>query len=145
MKDDVCQTGKVMELKGDIAVIRFHRSDACGHCNACFRFGSNEADIEIENRANAEAGDTVVIELYGGSMFKASAIMYGVPLIGLVVGVAIGSTLGDVYAAVGGILLCAGAFFIIRAFEPKFRRMNEFKPRMVEVVKPTEGQKKEEE
>ena len=137
------QTGIVLELKDSMAVVRFCRSDACGHCNACFRLGTNEADIEIENRVNAKVGDTVVIELHGGSMFKASAIMYGVPLIGLVAGVAAGSTIGDMYAAAGGILLCAAAFFIIRAFEPKFRSMSEFKPRMIAIVEPKEEKEEE--
>ena len=44
--EELRHTGKVVELKGKLAVVRFQRSDACGHCNACFHFGSNEADIE---------------------------------------------------------------------------------------------------
>lgn len=47
--DTLCRTGKVLALKGELAVVRFVRSDACGHCNACFHLGSNEADLEIQN------------------------------------------------------------------------------------------------
>ena len=89
--EELRQTGKVVELKGKLAVVRFQRSDACGHCNACFHFGSNEADIEIDNSCDAGVGDIVAIELHSGSMFKASAIAYGIPLIGLILGVFIGS------------------------------------------------------
>ena len=135
------QTGKVLELRGKKAVVRFIRSDACGHCNACFTFGSKEADIEIDNILSAEPGETVVIELHGKSVFKASVIVYGVPLVCLLAGAALGSVLGDLYAALGGVLFAAGSFFILRALEPRFSRMNEFKPRMIEIVEPTEEPK----
>ena len=132
------QTGKVIETKGKKAVVRFVRSDACGHCNACFRLGSNEADIDIDNALNAQIGDLVGIEMHAKSVLKASLILYGVPLVALLVGAFIGSLQGDVYAALGGVLFAAGAFFILRALEPKFSRMTEFKPRMVEIIEQTE-------
>lgn len=46
MSEDVRQKGIVVEANGKKATVRFKKTDACGHCNACFRFGSNEADIE---------------------------------------------------------------------------------------------------
>ena len=84
------QTGKVIETKGKKAVVRFVRSDACGHCNACFRLGSNEADIDIDNALNAQTGDLVGIEMHAKSVLKASLILYGVPLVALLVGAFIG-------------------------------------------------------
>jgi len=135
MAGELRQTGRVIELREDnMAVVRFQRSDACGHCNACFTFGSTEADIEIDNLCNAVVGDIVSIELHSGSMFKASAIAYGIPLIGLIAGVMLGSRIGDIYAAVGGILLCGATFFILKGLNPKFARMGEFKPRMIDIV-----------
>lgn len=128
------QTGRVMKADRDRATVRFLRSDACGHCNACFTLGSNEADIEIDNVLNAKEGDTVRIELHGKSVFKASLIVYGVPLIALIAGAALGSIWGDMYTALGGVLFAAGSFFILRALEPKFSRSKEFKPRMIEII-----------
>ncbi len=126
------QTGKVIGLKGKTAMVRFQKSDACGHCNACFKLGGNQADIEIENSLGAREGDSVVIELHGKTVVKASVIVYGVPLVALVAGIALGSVLGDLYAALGGVLFAAGAFFLLRALEPKFSKMNEFKPVMID-------------
>ena len=77
--EQVCQSGTVMSVKGRKATVRFKKSDACGHCNACFRFGSNEADVELDNSLGAKVGDVVAIELHGKSVLKASLIMYGVP------------------------------------------------------------------
>ena len=135
MAGELRQTGRVIELREDnMAVVRFQRSDACGHCNACFTFGSTEADIEIDNICNAAVGDIVSIELHGGSMLKASVIAYGIPLIGLILGAVLGSRIGDIYAAVGGILLCGATFFILRGLNPRFAKMGEFKPRMIDIV-----------
>ena len=135
MAAELRQTGRVIETKqNNMAVVRFQRSDACGHCNACFTFGSTEADIEIDNICDARVGDIVSIELHSGSMFKASAIAYGIPLIGLIVGAILGSRIGDIYAAVGGILLCGGTFFILRGLNPRFERMGEFKPQTIALL-----------
>ncbi|MEG1547165.1 MAG: SoxR reducing system RseC family protein [Clostridia bacterium] len=134
------QTGKVIETRGEIAIVRFCRSDACGHCNACFAIGSREADIEIENVLGAAAGDTVVIELHGGSVLRASLLMYGIPIVALICGVVLGSIWGDLYAALGGVLFAAGTFFIFRGLEPRLSRMGTFKPRMTELVQGGEKQ-----
>jgi len=132
--EELCTMGKVISLSGSMAVVRFMRSSACGQCNACFYMGSQEADIEIDNTLEAGEGDMVSIELKGSSMVRASLIMYGVPLIGLLAGVIVGSQWGDLYAAVGGILLCAGTYFILRGLEPHFSHMNQFKPRMIKII-----------
>ena len=137
------QTGKVIETKGKKAIVRFVRSDACGHCNACFHLGSNEADIDIDNVLGAKAGDMVGIEMHGKSVLRASLILYGIPLIALLVGAYLGSLQGDLYAALGGVLFAAGAFFILRALEPKFSRMTGFKPRMVEILDQPEASEPE--
>lgn len=136
------QTGLVLAVSGKKATVRFKRSDACGHCNACFRLGGNEADIEIDNTLGAQPGDTVSIELHGKSVFKASVIVYGIPLLALIAGAALGSVWGELYAALAAVLFSAGSFFILRALEPRFSRMNEFKPRMTDIIKSetTEGE-----
>ncbi len=128
------QSGKVIAVSPDekTVTVRFKRTDACGKCHACFTFSSDEADIELENTVGAKVGDELTIQLHANSVLKASLIMYGVPLIALILGTAIGSLKSDMFAFLGGVLFAGGAFFIIRAFEPGFSRMNSFKPRIIE-------------
>lgn len=137
-QSEMRQSGVVVLDKGKTAVVRFQRSDACGRCNACFHLGGTEADIEIENPLRAQAGDVVLIELHGKSVFTASLIVYGIPLVGLIAGAALGSLWGDLYAALAAVLFAVGAFFLLRALEPRFSRMREFKPRMVEILDSTD-------
>ena len=131
MSEDVRQKGIVVEANGKRATVRFKKTYACGHCNACFRFGSNEADIEMDNTLGAKKGDEVYIDMHANTVLKASAIVYGIPIIGLILGVAAGSRFGEIYAAIGGVAL---SFLILKKLEPKFAKMNEFKPRMTAFV-----------
>ncbi len=128
------QTGKVVAASGGKATVRITRTDACGKCDACFRLGGNTADVDIDNPLNAQPGDTVAIELHGGSVLKASVLMYGIPLIGLFAGLLIGSLVSELFAAILGVLCAAGTYFIFRALEPKLSRMSTFKPRMIEIL-----------
>lgn len=141
MSEDVRQKGIVVEANGKRATVRFKKTDACGHCNACFRFGSNEADIEMDNTLGAKKGDEVYIDMHANTVLKASAIVYGIPIIGLILGVAAGSRFGEIYAAIGGVALSGLSFLILKKLEPKFAKMNEFKPRMTAFVN-EEGKEK---
>lgn len=134
MSEDVRQKGIVVEANGKRATVRFKKTDACGHCNACFRFGSNEADIEMDNTLGAKKGDEVYIDMHANTVLKASAIVYGIPIIGLILGVVIGSRFGEIYAAIGGVALSGLSFLILKKLEPQFAKMNEFKPRMTAFV-----------
>lgn len=128
------QQGLVIGVNGGMATVKFVRSKACAHCNACLSFGDNEAIVDISNTVGAEVGDTVSITLHSRSLVKASLLMYGIPLVLLLIGALLGSLISDLATAAFGIVLAAGGFLLIRALEPRFERMSEFRPRMIEII-----------
>ena len=134
MEGELRTVGTVTELNGNNAKVVFTRSKACGDCHACVSFGSDQAETELANTLGAKVGDRVSIELHSGSVFTASLIMYGIPLVALLAGVLIGSFISDLFTAVCGIGAAVIAFLIIRLFEPKFKKMGKFDPRMIEIV-----------
>ena len=136
MEGELKSVGTVAALNGKSATVEFTRSKACGDCHACVSFGGNMARTEIENTLGAKVGDRVVIRLHSGSVFAASFIMYGIPLLALVAGVLLGSLISDVFAAVIGIAAAVLALIGIRLFEPKFKRMGKFEPRMIALADP---------
>jgi len=73
------------------------RRDACGDCGAghrCTAFaGSSKMLIKALNRAGANEGDHVVIDLASGGVIQSAAILYVIPVLGLIFGAVIGSTL----------------------------------------------------
>jgi sigma-E factor negative regulatory protein RseC len=70
------------------------RKDACGDCGAshcCVSFGSSsEIAVTALNRAGARAGDLVSVSLSSGAVVKGAAIVYLIPLAGLLSGALIG-------------------------------------------------------
>ncbi len=90
--------GKVLRVKGDKAVVEFRLM--CGADCACCPmgrlFGGKSGDLcemEAENGAGAQPGDTVRAEISPGESFSAYALAYGVPLAGFLAGVIAGAAL----------------------------------------------------
>lgn len=75
------------------------RKDACDHCGAkrcCVSLGSGaEVVIKARNRAGAKEGDLVSIDLSSGAVLKGAAVIYLIPLAGLMLGVIIGTGLNQ--------------------------------------------------
>lgn len=134
MASELTTIGTVTELNDGMATVVFKRSKACGDCHACVSFGTDQAQTELKNTLGAKVGDRVSIELHSGSIFKASLILYGIPLAALLIGAVIGNTISNLFTAIIGLGAAAVAFLIIRLLEPKFRRMGEFNPLMIEIV-----------
>ena len=134
MNGELRTIATVTEINGDTAVVRFKRSKACGDCHACVSFGTDEAGTELKNTLGAKVGDRVAVELHSGSVFTASLILYGIPLAALLAGVLIGSRISDTAAALIGIGAAVIALVGIRLFEPRFRKLGKFDPRMTEIV-----------
>ena len=73
------------------------RRDACGGCGAghcCTAFaGSSKMLIKAVNRVGAGEGDLVSIDLASGGVIQNAAILYVIPVLGLIFGAVVGSTL----------------------------------------------------
>ncbi len=128
------RTGVVIKVEAGMATVRFERAKACARCRGCISAGENHAMAVMENTLDAEVGDRVAISLHARSLIKASLIMYGIPLLALLAGVWLGSGAGNIWAAAGGVLFAACAYIIIHMLEPRFERMSEFKPRMIDII-----------
>ena len=73
------------------------RRDACGGCGAehcCTAFvGSSKMLIKAVNRVGAVEGDLVSIDLASGGVIQTAAILYVIPVLGLIFGAVLGSAL----------------------------------------------------
>ena len=83
--------GIVSEIRGDLAIVKIHRKEACGECRACLSgMTEKEMDIEAKNLCDAEEGDWVELELQDNAFFNAVMIMYGLPFVAFIAGVVVG-------------------------------------------------------
>lgn len=95
----------------------------------------------MSNDLGAGLGDWVELDLEAVSLLKASAIVYLIPLIGLIIGVGLGYLLAskfsgnaELYGALGGILLTVLSFLGIKALDPVFSKKGEYSPKMISII-----------
>ena len=141
------ETGRVIGLKGaGVAIVRIHRAEACHSCDAkgvCQAFGGKTEDVTlaIPNTLNAGAGDEVVLSLPESSIIKASAALYLLPTVGIVIGALTGAwgiapspsdadTMTLIGALVGLLIGGVGA----RLLGKKMAQSPRYQPTLIKVV-----------
>ncbi|MDR1706151.1 MAG: SoxR reducing system RseC family protein [Clostridiales bacterium] len=122
------EIGTVTAINDDngMLTLNLKRGAACEGCKRCLAgLTETEMVMEAENRCGAKIGDRVEVELRDGYLLRASVIMYGGPLAGLVTGVLAGiylfkgSDKAEALALVIGLACMAAAYLLIRAFDKK--------------------------
>lgn len=136
------ETGIVKDIDGNELIVSMQRSEACKKCGACTAgLQSKEMILHAENKCNASIGDEVAIQLEPVNFIKAVLIMYGIPLIALLVGIGIGSAVIDesvtqyyeVLVLGCGLVLLAVSYLIIHINEKRFKE-KKYKPSAVKIV-----------
>jgi positive regulator of sigma E activity len=102
--------GRIIERndKKGLVTIRFERPEACGKCGAC---GSRSQKGEVTLPSDCQVGEWARVELPEGRFLQATALVYAVPLSGLLLGLLLGWILGSgsdlwtVLGALAGLLL----------------------------------------
>lgn len=138
------ETGEVISVEGGSVTVRLKRTSACERCGAC-RVGvsSDEMVVTAKNECAADLHDRVRVELKAEAFLSAVLILYGLPLIGLMLGAVVGSGLGrwlgwGRYGALAGfacgVVLAGAAYAFIRRREPVWREKG-YTPAATQVVK----------
>ena len=106
----------VVDVDRDTALLEIVRSKPCGLCGQTRGcgvsiwgrlLGHRSSVVRAENQINAQAGDNVVVGVDEKALLASSMAAYGVPLISLLVGAALGGSFAtaqayaDLYALVG--------------------------------------------
>lgn len=91
----------VVGIERDMALLEIVRSKPCGLCGQTRGcgvsiwgrlLGHRNTVVRAENRINARAGDNVVVGLDEKALLASSMAAYGVPLISLLIGAALGGS-----------------------------------------------------
>ena len=136
------EAGIVISQNGDFLDISLIKSEACAKCRACIAgMSRHEMRLSARNFCGAKIGDRVRIELDDGAFLVSSLIMYGFPLIMLVLGIFAGSLLSRVFVYINpeilsvlcGVFALGLSFLLIRKNEGKFHKPK-YQPKAVEIV-----------
>ena len=127
--------------------VRVSRSEACGSCEAkgaCSALGGSTADIIllVENSLDAEIGDEVLLEMAEGAVMKASAAVYLVPAVNLILGGLVGAGLSkllhadrDAATLLGAALGLLVGLVLSGAIGGKMSKNPTYVPTLLEVIR----------
>ena len=137
MEESSMPYGTVKEKKGDLVVVSLERQDMCGDCHACEMLsGKKTCTLNCKSQIPCEIGDQVEITLAQERFIKATYLMYGIPLVGFVVGLLAGyaigmvTHLGEIIGIIGAIVgMCLG-FMLIKRKEKK-KQFQKYLPQII--------------
>jgi len=102
MKPTVPESGRVVRIEGDEAVVVMEGGKACRGCGAAkiglCRAGGTTMLLNARNTAQAVPGDKVCIGIDRKTRWTGYFLAYLVPLLGLLLGAAVGNILGELYS-----------------------------------------------
>ncbi|MGB1091200.1 MAG: SoxR reducing system RseC family protein [Oceanobacter sp.] len=129
---------EVKEIAEQGVLVEGIQASACSSCNA--KAGCGHASLAkigrpvrlwVPTEKSLQVGQHVVLDLPDGSLAASATTMYGIPLLGLVIGAASGQSAGDLGAFVSGAAGLLIGFLIARGIANRFR--DQWQPRVVEV------------
>ena len=134
------RTGRVVQTDKDVLKVCFSRLDACGSCGMC---GGGRDDAVVSIQGLARVGDVVEVDMPDAQVLKVSAIAYVIPLLGLLLGLWLGSLLfqnQELLVFGTGILMLALAYAGVKAFDARAALHPRWQPRLIRVLGSEETQ-----
>jgi len=133
------ETAVVVEAFGDTVRVRPQVSAACDSCGAhslCFPASGSQPLIEARNVAGARTGDVVILQRAEAPRIGAALILFGVPVVCLAGGAALGSAGGggqgsSVAGAIAGLAL---GLLLLRLLNQLLKRKAGFRPVVEKIV-----------
>ncbi|MEA3279192.1 MAG: SoxR reducing system RseC family protein [Thermodesulfobacteriota bacterium] len=139
--------GIVTKVDSSTAWVKCTKSAACESCKAkdfCDTVGGSDDDVEVEaiNTVGAKNNDRVFISFETSSLLKVSFLVYMVPVLFLILGVVIGDKIArifnydqTIFSIVAGFLFLFAAFFFVKAKGNKMSKKDEYKPKIIRILK----------
>ena len=125
------ETGQVAEVLPDNYVrVAMKRTEACAKCGACYQSGAEMA-VTAYNADNARISDRVSLNLESGYFLSSAVILYGLPLLALLIGAFTGyygavllrlEQIAPVLGLASGVFFTAAAYLIIKGCDKKIKK-----------------------
>lgn len=124
--------GIVRETIDDIIVVEFMRKSACGDsCESCSaKCAESKLEyLEFKNTISAKVGDIVKLNVNKKAIFNYKLLVYGLPMIFLMLGITISNLLlnknqinnSDILSLIFGMLSMGCSYLIIKKIDNKFK------------------------
>lgn len=132
------EEGVVSSVNQGKLIVNIKRHPACGACKACNMGEDRVMSLELDNSIDAHEGDKVKIELDDSIILKGALVVYGLPLLGLMIGILLGSKIAiymnrpyEIIGAICGIVSMLVTFLFIKRYNS--RNKDQYKPRLIKI------------
>jgi sigma-E factor negative regulatory protein RseC len=142
------EEGIVIGVEGVTAVVRVVRKGACEHCTAgTCDMTEQGAEITALNPVGARVGQRVRVVMHSTQYLKGSMIVYGLPVLALMVGAVVGKIYGprlfpglepDLAAAIAGFGLMALSLLGVKVWSTGAEKKTEYQPVIEQVLDASE-------
>jgi len=135
------ETGIVVALHGDQAIVEMEASKDCEACGACRYTSSGRMVTPVRNSLDAGIGDTIKMDIEPRLVVAAALIVYLLPIALFFVGYGLFSWLGgqvgvaaEPAGIVGGIIFLVISFFTVARVDKRAGVSHHFEPKMYEIT-----------
>ena len=127
--------GRVIKVEENSAQVEFTSSSECARCGACSMGASGKMMTEAENPIGAKVGDLVAVEISSAVKVMVPLLAFGIPIVFLFIGLAIGSFISETMGIILGIGFLALGFLAIRLVDRYFAGQKKFRNRIVKIIR----------
>lgn len=138
------EVGQVTKSELGKVTVMLERMEACAKCKACTAgFSKDKMQLVATNLCGADVDDYVNIELESKNFLIAIGVMYGLPLITLVIGFFVGEAISvrmgilsnvEIISFFTGLVFMTLTYIYIKSIEHKFNS-KDFIPIATEIVR----------
>lgn len=127
------RTGTVVKEEDRGVLVCFERLAACHGCNEC---GREKQTTTVFVYGQAREGDRVSVQMPDAQVLKASALMYLIPLIGLIAGLFLGGLVSgwrDLGMVIGGFIGLILSALLLKMTDKRLGARSAWQPRIIAV------------
>jgi positive regulator of sigma E activity len=130
------EIGKVTAITDDIAQVVFERKSSCDKCKVCSMDKGGNVSLKLKNDIGAKVGDVVEVGISDKRLTQSNLIIFGIPLLMLLIGMVIASALklSELYSILIGFGSLVFGFVIIFIIDKVAAKNNSFSPKILRVL-----------
>lgn len=135
------ETGVVVEIDGDQAIIEMEASKDCEACGACRYTKAGRMLAPVTNSLNAGIGDIVKIEIEPQTVLVAAFLVYILPIVFFFLGYAIGLSIGrfagfsaERAGIGGGIVFLVLSYMLVKKVDKQAKITRRYEPKMCVII-----------
>ncbi len=141
------EEGIIINVNETTAMVRTKQMTACESCaekDTCHSTGGSSKIMEVEadNTANAQLGDTVIVTFESSQLFMLSFLLYVFPIIVMIIGALLGERVAgnfngnpSTYSAIMGFAFFFAAMAVVKLMDKKARKTGKYRPEIIKIKK----------